>query len=51
MKCHRCNGSMVYEEFYGEEGDFFGWRCIVCGEVIDHVILANRFGQKMEAAD
>jgi len=48
MKCHRCNGSMVYEHFYSEEGECLGWRCIVCGEVIDHVILENRYGQKRE---
>jgi hypothetical protein len=48
MKCHRCSGSMVYETFYTEEGEFFGWRCIICGEVIDHVILENRYGQKQE---
>jgi hypothetical protein len=23
MKCHRCNGKMVFEQFYSEEGDFF----------------------------
>ena len=45
MKCHRCNGSMIYEKFYSEDGDFFGWRCIVCGEIIDQVILKNRYQQ------
>jgi len=35
MKCHRCNGSMIYEKFYGEDGEFFGWRCIVCGDIIE----------------
>lgn len=45
MKCHRCNSFMVYEKFYGEDGDFFGWRCIVCGEIIDQVILTNRYQQ------
>jgi len=44
MKCHRCNGRMVYEQFYSEEGDFAGWRCIVCGDIVDEVILKNRFG-------
>lgn len=50
MKCHRCNGSMVYETFYTEEGEFVGWRCVVCGEVIDQVILENRYGHKQERA-
>jgi len=48
MKCHRCNGSMIYEKFYGEDGDFFGCRCIVCGDIIDQVILKNRYGQNWE---
>jgi hypothetical protein len=37
---------MIYEKFYGEEGDFFGWRCVICGEIIDQVILENRYGEK-----
>ena len=40
---------MVCEKFYSEEGEFFGWRCVVCGEVIDHVILENRC-QKQDRA-
>jgi len=33
---------MVYEKFYGSDGEFFGWRCVLCGEIIDRVILENR---------
>ena len=46
MKCNRCNGSMIYEKFYGDGETFFGWRCVVCGEIIDQVILKNRYGKK-----
>ncbi len=46
MKCQRCAGIMVSEEFYGSEEMFSGWRCIFCGEVIDPVILQNRMIQK-----
>ena len=46
MKCHRCNGYMVYEQFDSEEGEFVGWRCIVCGDIVDEVILRNRFGTR-----
>ena len=42
MRCHRCGGMMVYEKFYGDCEHFFGWRCIVCGEIVDQVILENR---------
>ena len=45
MRCHRCNSLMVYEKFFTEEGDFFGWRCVFCGEIIDQVILKNRYQQ------
>lgn len=42
MKCHRCGSVMVYERFYGPDGNFSGWRCISCGEILDEVILENR---------
>ncbi len=42
MRCHRCGGKMVYEKFYAEEGQFYGWRCIFCGEIVDQVISENR---------
>ena len=46
MKCSRCGGMMVSEEFYSQEDNFLGWRCISCGEILDQVILENRLGQK-----
>ncbi len=42
MKCHCCGGPMVHERFYGDEEHFWGWRCIICGEIADEVILENR---------
>lgn len=42
MKCHRCGSAMVYERFYDSHEHFLGWRCILCGEIIDQVILENR---------
>jgi len=42
MKCHRCGSMMVYERFYGPNEHFLGWRCILCGEIVDQVILENR---------
>jgi hypothetical protein len=42
MKCHRCSSVMVYERFYSPDEPFSGWRCVLCGEIIDQVILENR---------
>jgi hypothetical protein len=33
---------MAYEQFYGDQERFWGWRCIFCGEIVDKVILENR---------
>ena len=42
MKCNRCGSAMVYERFYGSDEHFLGWRCILCGEIVDQLILENR---------
>lgn len=42
MMCHRCGGMMIYEKFYSDGEHFFGWRCVICGEIVDGVILGNR---------
>ncbi len=42
MKCHRCGSLMVYEKFYGPHDYFLGWRCVLCGEIVDQLILENR---------
>jgi hypothetical protein len=39
---------MVYEQFLGDQERFWGWRCIFCGEIVDHVILENRRWLKTE---
>jgi len=46
MKCHRCGGGMVLEKVYGLCEQFFGWRCVLCGEIVDQVILDNQLEQK-----
>ncbi len=46
MKCQKCGGVMNYEKFYGSSEEFFGWRCILCGEIVDPVILENRHQKK-----
>ena len=46
MKCYRCGGMMVHEKIYSEAAQLRIWRCILCGEYIDPVILENRQYQK-----
>jgi hypothetical protein len=47
MDCTRCRGPMVRERMLDLRDDsgrfaFDAWRCLICGEVWDPVILANR---------
>ena len=49
MNCLRCQGLMVstrLEEATGATSgeSLSGWKCLLCGEVIDSVIAANRIG-------
>ena len=41
-KCPRCMGAVTYEKFYGRDDQFWGWKCLFCGNIIDPVILQNR---------
>jgi hypothetical protein len=41
-RCHRCGSNVVYEKYYGFEEQFWGWRCIGCGDIVDEIILENR---------
>lgn len=47
MQCPRCKGLMVndwFHDIHDEAGqiNFQGKRCLICGEVVDPVILHNR---------
>lgn len=47
MTCDRCNGLMVSERIYDFQGmssDLCvdGYRCLLCGNLVDTVILENR---------
>jgi hypothetical protein len=45
MNCLRCQGLMVsirLEDAGSSSLCFSGWQCLICGEVIDSVITANR---------
>jgi late competence protein required for DNA uptake (superfamily II DNA/RNA helicase) len=45
MHCQRCNGRMAFEKYYGQNSVFFGWHCVMCGDILDPVILLHRLTQ------
>lgn len=45
IRCQRCNGRMIFEKFYGGNDVFFGWHCLMCGDILDGVILLHRLSQ------
>jgi hypothetical protein len=36
---------MMFEKFYDVNNIFFGWHCVMCGEILDAVILLHRLSQ------
>jgi hypothetical protein len=45
VSCQRCGGRMIFEKFYDVNNIFFGWHCVMCGEILDPVILLHRLTQ------
>ena len=48
MNCQRCGGRMIFEKFYDVNNIFFGWHCVICGEILDPVILLHRLSQNAD---
>jgi hypothetical protein len=48
MSCQRCGGRMIFEKFYDVNNIFFGWHCVICGEILDPVILLHRLSQNAD---
>jgi len=50
MQCPRCQGTMVVDHFVdmATSGEIWmpGWRCLVCGEIIDPLIENHRQQQQ-----
>ncbi len=47
LRCHRCDGLMLPERLYDQTLGFgpmdcWGLRCVICGELIDPLILQHR---------
>jgi hypothetical protein len=36
---------MIIEKFYDVNNVFWGWHCVICGEIVDPVILLHRLSQ------
>lgn len=43
MNCLRCQGKLVNERIFTEVGTLDIARCVYCGDIIDRMILHNRF--------
>jgi hypothetical protein len=48
IKCQRCRGCMTFEKFYGPNDVFFGWRCLICGNIFDPVILLHQISRNAD---
>jgi hypothetical protein len=48
MLCPHCGAIMVYEKFYWNNKPLSGWKCILCGEYVDDVIIKNRLSHKLK---
>jgi hypothetical protein len=47
MKCLRCGGAMFMDKFYSPNDCFWGLKCVICGEIIDPLILKNRLSMNI----
>ena len=34
-RCLCCRGVMVSDKFYGLQEQFWEWKCLICGEIVD----------------
>ncbi len=48
MHCQRCGGRMIVEKYYDVNNIFFGWHCVICGEILDPVILLHRLSRNAD---
>lgn len=53
MHCQRCGGLVLMERFFDflddtDQFEFTGWRCILCEEIVDPLIVAHGENSGME---
>jgi len=56
MECPRCAGLMMSYALaelshFAQPGEVNCWRCLICGEILDPVIIANRQSRPSTRAD
>lgn len=42
MRCLRCKGLMMMERYQEMNEFYYAWRCFLCGEILDEVVMKNR---------
>ena len=50
MNCDRCHGLLLLEYHVDADADWVGYRCLICGDRIDPVILERRYQATWEQA-
>jgi len=48
MKCSRCNGFMLHEQYQEGTDRFLAFRCVLCGDVLDEIILHHRYRRRRD---
>jgi hypothetical protein len=50
VQCQKCRGRMGFEKFYGPNNSFYGWHCVLCGDILDPVILLHRLSRDADVS-
>ena len=46
MACERCGGMSIAAHFEGDRAwEYDGWKCLICGNITDPLIITNRNAQ------
>ena len=48
MVCPHCGAYMIFEKSYRQNEPSCTWKCILCGEYVDNVIMKNRLFQGLK---
>lgn len=52
MACERCGGMSIAAHFEGDRAwEYDGWKCLICGNITDPLIITNRDAQARGAIE